>query len=267
MTDWTAVKAADFAVPAERPLTELIGELTEELCSSDPVRRDSLAYSILATWIDRGVLPAEQQRELGDLMAGRFADSRIQARTFAPLILDCLVTKGYYRPQWLDAFAQWYPTEPDIRGWDANLGWLHAVAHGADLLSAFGSCTQTEPAKLLGIAAARLTAATDHVLVDFEDDRLGLAVARVLTRPELTTEQATGWLGPVTEILALPPGSKGIPPVVSNAVRTLRVLYLLADRGVRPDWNAETPAVPIQHRAAVKDALAAALSAVAGYAG
>ena len=51
----------------------------------------------------------------------------------------------------------------------------------------------------------------------------------------------------------------------SNAVRTLRVLYLLADRGVRA--TPDTGAVPLTHARAVREAVAEALAVNCPYAG
>src|SRR4051794_22994838 len=98
MTDWAQVRADGFAVPTDRPLAELVAELSLMLRSPDPVVRDTQAYSTLATWIGKGVLDEEQLRALGDEMAARFGDEEIQARTFAPLILDSIVSAGVFEP-------------------------------------------------------------------------------------------------------------------------------------------------------------------------
>ena len=52
---WDQVQAADFEVPADRPLDDLTAELTTMLGSTRPEVRDGTAYPALATWIDRGV--------------------------------------------------------------------------------------------------------------------------------------------------------------------------------------------------------------------
>lgn len=132
MTDRGKIVEGGFAVPDGSDLPALVAELGEGLRSRDPVVRDRRAYGVLATWIGRGVLGADAMRELGDRMAARFADDEIQARTFAPLILDAIVTAGVFEARWVAAFTDWYAAEEDLRGLDPELGWLHAVAHGAD---------------------------------------------------------------------------------------------------------------------------------------
>jgi hypothetical protein len=66
MTDWAQVREDGYPVPGDRSVDELVAELTGMLRSPDPVARDRQAYSVLATWIGRGVLSAQQLRALGD---------------------------------------------------------------------------------------------------------------------------------------------------------------------------------------------------------
>ncbi|MFJ6137049.1 DUF2785 domain-containing protein [Kitasatospora sp. NPDC092286] len=261
MTDWTMIESDDCAVPADRPLEELVRELSAALGDPDPAIRDGAPYSVLATWIARGVIDAPRRLALGDEMAARLQDREIQARTFAPLVLDMLVEKGDFRAGWVDAFERWYPAETDLRGYDEKLGWLHAVAHGADLLDRFGRHPEVDPVRMLHLAATRLTTPTDHVLDQLEDDRLARAVARVLTRPDLSERDATTWLDPIGACFGADRLSTPVPAHLTNCLRTLRLLYVLADRGVRAPGTESAPEA-LRHRAAVKERIAAVLDLI-----
>ncbi len=100
---------------------------------------------------------------LGDEMALRLKDPEIQVRTFAALILAEVVERDMASGRataeavlrWRDAFAAWYPAERDLRGWDERLGWLHAVAHGADALAAFGRSPRLGRDDLRGLSAVK----------------------------------------------------------------------------------------------------------------
>ncbi|MEW1697974.1 DUF2785 domain-containing protein [Streptomyces sp. NPDC093249] len=260
MIDWNTIEAADCAVPADRAMDDLVGELSRALADPDPLVRDGAPYTVLATWIDRGTIGASRRLELGDEMAARFGDPRTEARTFAPLVLDMLVAAGDLRAGWVDAFERWYPAELDLRGHDGTLGWLHAVAHGADLLSRLGRHPEVAPVRMLELAAARLTAPTDHVYDQLEDDRLARAVALVLTRTDLSEADSTGWLEPIAERFGSDRISTPVPAHISNCLRTLRLLHVLADRGVRP--TSDLPAEPLHHREAVKSAVADVLDRI-----
>ena len=263
MTDWRAVMDAGFVLPGGQLRADMLTELSQALRSPDPVLRDEQAYVVLARWIpelDRG-----QRRSLGDDMAVRFTDPEIQARSFAALILAAIVRHGDFAARWLAAFAAWCPAETDLRGYDPVLGWLHAVAHGADLLGAFGRHPRVDPAPLLNLAAARLLARTDYLFACQEDDRLGYAIAQILTREQLSEAQCVDWLGPVGADFA--DGQPGpVPPHASNTMRTLRVLYLLADRGVRLERAGGEP-VALRHHATLRQHLADVLALVAPFTG
>lgn len=263
MTDWQAVIDGGFRLPDGLSTDDAVAELAQALRSPDPVLRDEQAYVVLYRLIP--TLDSARRRGLGAQMAVRFADPAIQARTFAPLILAEIVAKGEFQPEWLAAFEAWYPAETDLRGHDPELGWLHAVAHGADLLGTFGRHPEVEPGRMLRLAAARLLAPTDYVFAAQEDDRLALAVALTLTRAELTEDESVAWLEPIAaDFAAGKPGP--VPAQASNTMRTLRMLYLLADRGVRPDWSKGDP-TDLRHREVVKRRLAEVLALTAPFAG
>jgi hypothetical protein len=259
MTTWQQL-IEDGGVLPDGPLrADVLADVCEALRSRDPAVRDEQAFSLLADWIP--VLDPAERHALGNLMTRRFDDPEIQARTFAPLILARIIEEGDYDPGWLAGFAEWYPAETDVRGYDPELGWLHAIAHGADLLGAFARCPEVDPVLLLELAAARLLAETDYVFAHQEDDRLGYAVGMTLTREDLSEADALRWLDPIAaDFAAGEPGP--VPARASNSMRTLRFLYLLADRGIRPDWDGGDP-VPLRHRDILLDRLAGVLSLVA----
>ncbi|GAA2268597.1 DUF2785 domain-containing protein [Kitasatospora cystarginea] len=235
--------------------------LIADLRSPDPVLRDERAYSRATRWIP--ALDSAERQYLGDRMAARFSDPAVAARAFAPLVLARIVEAGDWKQEWWSAFADWYPAEADLRGHDPVLGWLHAVAHGADLLAALSRHPGQDPVPLAELAVARLLAATDHLFDAQEDDRLALALARILSHPDLTAAQSARWTDPVAA--AFRTGEPGpVPAWASNTMRTLRMLYVLVDRGLRapaPDGPPRTAT----HREAVLGALADTLAVVAPY--
>lgn len=260
MIDWSSIEDAAFAVAADRPMEELVQGLSGALADPDPLIRDGAAYSVLSTWIERGVIDEPRRLALGDEMAARFADREVQARTFAPLVLDMLVSNGDFRGGWVTAFERWYPNESDLRGHHGELGWLHAVAHGADLLGRFGCHPEVVPARMLDLAATRLTAHTEHVFDQLEGDRLARAVARILTRSDMSERDATAWLDPIGACFGADRIRTPVPAHLTNCLRTLRMLYVLADRGVRA--SDVSPPQALHHREAVKARLASVLDLI-----
>ncbi|MFB9237996.1 DUF2785 domain-containing protein [Plantactinospora siamensis] len=209
--------------------------LLEMLSSPDPVQRDDGACTELINTVRRGKFD-DRLVELGDALVDRFTYPEVQARTSAPLVLAAVVERDRVEPEvargWRDAFTSWWLGEKDLRGWDDRLGWLHAIAHGADLVRAFGTRPRFSPKEtgtLLAIVGDRVAAETDYRYAQMEEDRVARAIGRILTRQDLTRSDATGWLDSVDRLFATGgPGSLPIP--VANTLAVLRATYITADR-------------------------------------
>ncbi len=248
-----------------------LDEICAMLVSPDPEVRDQIGYTRLVRYVREGQADGSL-RILGDRMAEQFGHPETQARTFAPLGLVWAILRDEVTGEldaadmlrWRDAFAHWYANENDLRGWDDQLGWLHAIAHGSDAIEAFARSMYLDRDALIGLLTLvrkRLLTPTRYLFAHGEDDRLSNAVTTVLCRPELTVEDATGWLQPI--LIAFTEGTPGpVPPAISNTIRTLNSLYVANDRGIRffvhPGQDVLGPRRP-QHHAAIAEAIAACL--------
>jgi hypothetical protein len=158
VTDWQDIQARDFPAPGGGALDDLLPELVGMLMSPDPQVRDDTAFPVLATWTARGVLDG-RLAALGDRLVERISGGEIHGRTFATLILAQVVLRDGRTGElddgqvlgWLAVFSTWWRDETDLRGWDDQLGWLHAVAHGADTVRAFGRSPRLTRPGLLGL--------------------------------------------------------------------------------------------------------------------
>lgn len=257
--DWPFLAAAGFPFPAGASADLLADELSGMLVSPDPEVRDDHAYTAAARWIREGRLDAVLEA-FGDAAARRLAHPDVQARTFAPLALRCVLDRGRQASgpvpdaaaeRWLTAFAAWYPAERDTRGWDDDLGWLHAVAHGADAAAAFAGALPARRTELLALCARRMTAAhAEHRYVQLEDARLARALTRILLGPGLSADEATGWLSIITA--ALEGGGPGPVPVWAfNTFATLQSLHLHLTRGLADGGTPPHATAVAEHAAAV----------------
>lgn len=209
---WDQVQAADFEVPADRPLDDLTAELTTMLGSTRPEVRDGTAYPALATWIDRGVYD-DLLSGLGDGMItglsvgmGENGTDTVFRRSFSALILaECLerdnaqhLLPGAKIMDWGDRIAVWFLSERDSRGFVPDKGWAHAIAHGADTIGALGESPHlagAEHAVLLDILAERLLQQpADEPLVAGEPDRMAHAAMRILRRNTLGVDVLEPWV-------------------------------------------------------------------------
>lgn len=227
-----------------------LDQLVSDLSSSDPAVRDGASLDRLCELIDTAGLSKHQVGLLGSRLIEQLAHPRVEARSFAALVLARAVLSGASQPDWFPQFAPWYAGEEDVAGYDAERGWLHAVAHGADALGAFGRTWTNSPRPVLDLAANRLLNPSTTLWHDQEDDRLGFAIAITLSNPHLSQHDAVTWMEPLKQaLLDRAPGP--LPAYASNTIRTLRVVCLLTN--VRMKYEGHD--LWIRHASAVERAL------------
>jgi hypothetical protein len=212
----------DGAMTVDHTLTELL----DGLASPDPGTRDGWALEELADGILEDRWSEHELDRIAAVCLERLAAPRAEVRSFAALVLTVLVEAGHGRAAWVAPVTSWWLTEDDERGWDETLGWVHAVAHGADLVAALGRADLAHPARLLEVLAARALTPVAATWRDLEEARL--AHASVLLLEGVTDEQAaTRWVDPLYDA-AVAAGASGerTPVGTLNAVRMLRCLVL-----------------------------------------
>lgn len=223
---WRAVIADDYTPPTDTTLPLLVRELSAALGSTDAELRDDIAYSVLTQWLYvkrlmpralRDELLAEWTKNLRHGIGDRRTDSVLR-RSFSALMLAVAVAldnEAAYldRKEYealLSAAMEYLRAEQDTRGFDVDKGWVHSVAHTADLLKFLGRSRHLERSEqaviLSGIAAK--VAQLDHVLVHGEDERLARAVVSIVSRPDVDMQAFRTFLAS----LALSRGD-GLPSV------------------------------------------------------
>lgn len=210
---WRAIAKAKYAVPEGESAEALAVELSGLLGSPDPELRDDLAYSILSTWIYRKNSPLSEATLIsltdqwrGNLKGGlgESGTNSVLKRSFSALCLSALAEREAQLPfMGADGYhalvaesASYLIAERDLRGYDANLHWIHATAHTADLLGALAKnplLTRQEATSILAAVDSRLATATE-VYTQGEQDRLAAAVVAVIRRNDFDASSFGPWL-------------------------------------------------------------------------
>jgi hypothetical protein len=244
---WRAVIADDYTPPTDTALPLLARELSTALGSTDAELRDEIAYSVLTQWLYvkrlmpralRDELLAEWARNLQYGIGDRRTDSVLR-RSFSALMLAVAVAldnEAAYldRKEYgalLSAAVEYLRAEQDTRGFDADKGWLHSVAHTADLLKFLGRSRHLERSEqaviLAGIAAK--VAELDHVLVHGEDERLARAVVSIVSRPDVDMQAFRAFLASLA--LSRGVGLPSVPDLTRNQNRKQLAVSLYAVLG------------------------------------
>ncbi len=237
-----------------------IAGLVRDLASPDPVVRDEGAYATLAQLAQTGELDARLV-DLSEHAVAMLVAPAVQARSFGALLAALVVDRDNRTAQANDpairrllaAVVHWYLHEHDTRGHVADLGWLHAVAHGADALAELASSPRLGRADLVVVLDALVRRASgpgpQHWLQN-EDDRIAVAIMAVLRRDLLDSDDVQRAVG------VLAAGWRGTPSgpvtaVADNSVRLARTWHLQLVLGVRPEPDAEV-VHPVVRNAALR---------------
>lgn len=260
--NWAEIAAKEYTFPEGTNVQEVLPELLTMLGNPDPVVRDEQAYTTLAVWTDAGHFD-RVLRELGDACAANLSSENVLLRSFSALILAECVRRQKHTGmldmetpgRWYDAWANWYPNEPDVRSYEDGIGWIHTVAHGADFAREWALyMDDNETLRHLFESIMERIRTVPMYLHQTEDDRLALALLALFSRENFDPETLDEWSNRYRTLwTSLEPGV--VPPSAHLAVKTLQSLHTLLHLGARIDGQLLRPAHPREALNAVQDAL------------
>ena len=213
---WHTIRENKYTFPAGHDLAALTEDLFSYLSSTDPELRDKIGYEIFANWIETepyspGLLRDYIKRLTANLQVGigeRDSDT-VFLRAFSILVLAEIIHRDNQQPflqsgeaiNVFESVLAYLAAERDPRGYVAEKGWAHALAHTADALMVLARSPHLDASALLRIpyaASAKMQTAIDWIYVHGEDDRLANAIVSAFERDLLSVEQIQTWLVELT---------------------------------------------------------------------
>lgn len=199
-----------------------LDQLVEDLRSPDSSVRDDVGLARAADYIVGQVLDPGQCRWLGDRVIEHLDSPEAHVRAFAPLVLAMLADAGCSRPAWVEKAKQWYVEEQDLRGFDDEVGWIHAVAHGADYLGTVALQDLDDPGAVSSTLFERVLGSGSVTFVHGEEDRVAVALAVCLATVSDPALEVESWRQRLEGRV-----DDHAEKALSNLWRTLRSLYML----------------------------------------
>jgi hypothetical protein len=246
--------------PAEVDRDALALALLDNFPSPDPVLRDELSYTLLATLVESGQLQSDTVRTLIRRAVddahlfhgiGNREDPSVFGRAFSvlvvPLVLDVPNARRALHPEDIaaarSAVLRYTYEERDRRGYVPGQGWAHTAAHTADALGALGLDPGVDDTGPI-LDALRHLATLPDPLAFGEDDRIAWAAFQLVRSGRVTDGACRVWL---KEFQPVPHGEDVAAAVLAdaNAAHVLRSFYfrLLSDNPRHPALGAALQAV------------------------
>lgn len=192
---------------------ELANEMLKHIGHPDPVVRDDLIYESLAhLFHDRYFHEVELTKYLQILIDDKHMAYDIEnkivnsalTRSFSILqtvILifvhqrDGIISKDVIYHAF-NQFMKYFEQEQILDGYDEKLGWIHTIAHSADLMNQFMKLSwfKTEDIKLMFNSIADKIKQENHLFMYNEEERLVVALKSGIKRDVLTKEFLLDWV-------------------------------------------------------------------------
>jgi len=251
---WRAIANNKYAVPEHESADALAKELSSYLGSPDPELRDDLAYSIYARWAYRPnilststlLLLTDEWRANLKIGLGEQGTNSVLKRSFSALCLSIMAAREAKNPfmggdryhALVSEAIDYLQAERDLRGYDAQLHWIHATAHTADLLHALAESpllTREEASGVLDAIASRLATAPE-VYTQGEQDRLTAALMPALRRSDFDPNLFDRWLARIED----EDRDVWTATTVAALSRYQNHTYMLQALAVRLSWEPES---------------------------
>jgi hypothetical protein len=209
---WFDIRDNKYAIPEGHSISELTEELFSYIGSLDPELRDGVAYETFANWLDQDQYTLEMIRpyiprlviNLQNGLGERDTDT-VFTRAFSILFLAEIIHHDNKDPflekddvqSILAKGLAYLKDEQDPRGYIAEKGWAHTLAHTADLLYVLSSnrfIARAELEQILNAIVEKLSTPIDWVYPYGEDDRLVQVVLGAIQRKLLDEFFYKQWL-------------------------------------------------------------------------
>jgi|GEM_PF-487682 len=199
---WKSIHESQTRDPAIHD--DLAEQLLPCLGSPNPILRDSYAYSLFTHWLRSNQLSMAKRHDLSSQLTENLQSEEVLLRSFSALILsevlraDALdaIHNDEERDQILDQSLAALSEETDFRGLDAELGWVHPVAHLADVLWRYAlhpQLSESQSEKLVE-AVYQQAVTTEFSYISNEPDRLARVLNVLIRREAFEPEVMIEWL-------------------------------------------------------------------------
>jgi len=194
----------------------LLDELMNHIGDPDSHIRDELVYINLAHLLHDGHFEKETLKQVAFTLASNQYQQldmennfpmSVLKRSFSSLQIaillyvhrrDVLFTNEEFHLLF-DSFANYYTNEIVLQGHDDTFGWIHAVAHGADLMAQFAKSPdlrKDELERIFLLAKDKLMISTSTYISD-EDERVVNALVLALEQKRLDDSFLENWVSEI----------------------------------------------------------------------
>ena len=152
------IRDNEYSLEECENINEYVNLMLKYIGDNDPELRDELIYSTFANWIEGKCYFTDEELKnlLNTILSDEFIfykigsedDDSVLRRSFSILLVDPILCrhldKEFLDEEMIlrtkDCLLRFFNEEKDLRGYDKEKGWVHAIAHAADGVHALINC-------------------------------------------------------------------------------------------------------------------------------
>ena len=222
---------------------ELTHELMEDIGNLDKHLRDDIIYPCLARLLHDNHLAKDELVKIAEeLISDNYLtfdmDNKIKystlKRSFTGLQLVILIyvhnRDGIFEEKFVKkifrSIIEYYKNEKDLRGYEKKVGFIHSIAHSADMFAQLVKCKELDSTDFESMLEAIIDKfkIDSYTYVSDEDERTVSAIFNLLERDILSKEFLISWLNRLGEY-ERPKIYPEVYRINSNIKHILRSLY------------------------------------------
>ncbi|WP_018757420.1 DUF2785 domain-containing protein [Paenibacillus terrigena] len=210
----------DIPMPEGDELLNASKRVLQCFHSTDAELRDNLAYSLIAKWITSSKFTSDQLLTLLDqalssemllYRIGESNTSSVLMRSFSSLVIASILYQDQQEKflseetytNVLHTLITYAEREMDLRGYVAEYGWVHSVAHVSDAFDelAYHRFSSYEVCQQIWQAFYQFITRAEAVFGFEEDERMAVALRSMITHQHVSAAQFCTWIETASEQL------------------------------------------------------------------
>lgn len=217
------IRDNEYKLKEHESINDYVNLMLKYIGDSDPELRDKLIYSTFANWIERKCYFTDEELKslLNTLLTNDFifykigskADDSALRRSFSVLLIDPILCRHFDKEfldeemiiKTKDCLVKYFNQEKDLRGYDKEIGWVHAIAHAADGIHALVNCKgiTEDICKEIMTTIENKMLEGEEVFSKEEDERVVTIIYRIISNKLLSELYICNWIEGLSRILEI----------------------------------------------------------------
>lgn len=218
------IKENEYNLGNGENIDNYVNLMLKYIGDNDPEVRDELIYTTFVNWIEEKGYFTDEELEtlLNTILSGDFAfynigsedDDSVLRRSFSILLVNPILCvhldKEFLDEEMIlktkDCLIKYLNEEKDLRGYDKEKGWIHAIAHVADGIHALINCkgiTEDICKDIMGTIENKLLEGREVFNAEEDERLITIIYYDIISDNLLSNEYICNWIDGLSKVVEI----------------------------------------------------------------